>query len=131
MSAIRDIEHLEDIQLMVDTFYGQIREDDLIGPIFNEVIQDRWPEHLGKMYTFWQTVLLDEHTYFGRPFPPHSKLPVEKEHFERWISLFRGTIDRFFKGEKAEKAKSQGEKMAEMFMYKIQFFRENKGTPLL
>lgn len=128
---MKDITDIDDIKVFVDAFYGKIRNDELLGPIFNGVIQDRWSDHLSKMYKFWQTVLLDEHTYFGRPFPPHMHLPVSEEHFHRWVGLFGTTIDEHFVGEKAEKAKSQGMKMAEMFQYKIQFFKEHNGTPLM
>ena len=58
----RDILDLEDVKQLVDTFYAKVREDNMLAPVFNERIQDRWPEHLEKMYRFWQTVLLDEHT---------------------------------------------------------------------
>lgn len=44
----KDIQSLEDITLLVDTFYGRIREDDLLKDIFNNVIEDRWPQHLEK-----------------------------------------------------------------------------------
>ncbi len=129
---MRDIEKLEDIKNLVDTFYGKVREDELIGHIFNDVIQDRWPEHLEKMYRFWQTILLEEHTYTGRPFVPHMKLPVEREHFNRWLELFFETVDELFAGKKADLAKWQGNRMAEMFQLKIAYFRENsQQTPLL
>lgn len=129
---MRDVESIEDIQLFVDTFYSKAREDELIGPIFQNVIQDQWPEHLAKMYRFWQTILLDEHTYNGRPFPPHMNLPVEREHFERWLSLFFETIDSLFQGKKAELAKWQGNRMAEMFQAKIAYFRQhNQEKPIL
>ena len=128
----KDITTLEDVKLLVDTFYGKVREDELIGYIFDEVIQDRWPEHLEKMYRFWQTILLEQHTYSGRPFVPHMKLPVEKEHFDRWLELFFGTVDALFDGQKAELAKWQGNRMAEMFQLKIDYFRKNnQQTPLL
>ena len=76
----KEISHIEDIKVLVDGFYQSIRDNELLGPIFNGIIKDRWPEHLEKMYRFWQTVLLGNHTYFGSPFPPHAKLPVEKVH---------------------------------------------------
>lgn len=126
-----DIRRLEDIKLLVDSFYGKIREDDLLGRIFNEVIQDRWPEHLEKMYRFWQTVLLEEHTYFGSPFVPHAKLSVDKAHFDRWVNIFGQTVDDLFVGEKAEKAKWQGERMAKMFLSKIRYYRDNNLKPLI
>ncbi len=126
-----EIIQLEDIQLLVDAFYAKIRKDDLLGPIFNEVIQDRWPEHLKKMYTFWQTVLLGEHTYYGNPFMPHADLPLEKQHFDRWIELFYQTLAEHFKGEKADEAKWRAAKMAEMFQYKIAQYRNSGSRPLI
>lgn len=125
METKHDITTLEDIQLMVDTFYGTIQQDNLIGPIFNEKIQNSWPEHLERMYRFWQTILLEVHTYSGSPFPPHKQLPVSKDHFNRWITLFNNTIDAHFHGPTAEEAKLRAEKMAEMFLYKIEYFRNN------
>jgi hemoglobin len=123
MSHKKDITGLEDIKLLVDTFYQQVREDALLSPIFNGIIQDRWPEHLEKMYRFWQTVLLQEHTYFGSPFPPHAKLPVEQLHFDTWLQLWYSTVDSLFEGEKAEEAKWRGDKMALMFLSKIEYIR--------
>ncbi|MCB9186465.1 MAG: group III truncated hemoglobin [Flavobacteriales bacterium] len=126
----KDIADIEDIKLLVNRFYDSVREDELLGPIFNDVIKDRWPEHLEKMYRFWQTVLLEEHTYHGSPFPPHAKLPVEKPHFERWINLFFATIDNHFDGELASEAKWRAQKMAEMFNYKIDYYRNSSATPI-
>jgi hemoglobin len=126
-----DILTLEDIKLLVNTFYDKVREDTLIGPIFNERIQNRWPEHLAKMYTFWQTVLLGEHTYYGSPFPPHAQLPVEGQHFQRWLFLFSQTLNELFTGEKAKEAMWRADKMAEMFQYKIEHYRNNVKNSLI
>jgi hemoglobin len=93
MRTITDILTLEDVKILVDAFYGKVRNDSLLAPIFNERIQDRWPQHLEKMYTFWQTLLLEEHTYFGSPFPPHAGLPVEHTQFSQWMQLFKLTVD--------------------------------------
>lgn len=131
MHDIKDITTIEDIQILVNEFYGQVREHALLGPIFNGVIQDRWPAHLDKMYRFWQTVLLQEHTYYGSPFPPHAKLPVSKDHFDAWLGLWHATVDRHFSGEKAEEAKWRGSKMAAMFLHKIEYYRDGPGKPLL
>lgn len=126
-----DIKGLSDIKQMVDTFYGKIRQDDKLADIFNNVIQNRWTQHLEKMYRFWQTVLLEEHTYFGSPFIPHAKLPVDANHFERWLQLFNETVDTLFEGEKANRAKWQGQRMAEMFLSKINYYNNNSAIPLL
>ncbi len=126
-----DILDLTDVKLLVDTFYGKVRNDELIGPIFNERIQDRWPQHLNKMYTFWQTVLLGEHTYFGTPFPPHAQLPVEGEHFERWLSLFAETVSELFQGKIADEALWRANKMAEMFQSKIEYYKNNARNSVI
>ncbi|MBK8582715.1 MAG: group III truncated hemoglobin [Flavobacteriales bacterium] len=125
-----DISTIEDIRLLVDTFYGRARLDDLVGPIFNDTIKDRWPEHLAKLYNFWQTVLLNVQSYSGSPFMAHAKLPVDKPHFERWIQLFHGTIDDLFVGPKADEAKQRAGLMAQMFQYKLASIRNDGTTPI-
>ncbi len=124
-SMKEDIRTLEDIKLLVDSFYQKVQRNPLIGPIFIGVIKDNWPAHLAKMYRFWQTVLLDEHSYSGRPFPPHAQMPLQKEHFESWLSLFTETVDQFFSGDKAEEAKARATNMATMFYYKLEHLRSH------
>jgi hemoglobin len=124
---ILDITTIEDIKLLVNTFYAKVQKDELIGSIFNDKIQGRWPEHLEKMYKFWQTILLEEHTYSGSPFPPHKHLPVDQSHFNRWMEIFTKTVDSLFIGIVAEEAKVRAANMAYMFNYKIEYFR-NAGN---
>ena len=129
--AKADIQQLDDIKLLVNTFYGRVQEDSLIGPIFNEKLEGRWPEHLAKMYTFWQTILLEEYTYQGRPFPPHAQLPVSAEHFQRWLMLFDKTVNDLFEGPVADEAKSRGRNMAALFQIKIEHIQQSPFKPLL
>lgn len=126
-----EIADIEDIKVLVNRFYDRVREDELLGPIFNEVIRDRWPEHLEKMHRFWQTVLLGEHTYHGSPFPPHARLPLEKQHFERWLELFNSTVEEHFEGTIAEEAKWRANKMADMFHHKIEYYKGSSEKPLI
>lgn len=118
-----DIQTLDDIKLLVDQFYGKVRHNELIGPIFNGVIKDQWHEHLDKMYRFWESLLLGNNTYNGRPFPPHAELPVNTEHFEQWKALFFETVDENFQGEVADMAKWRATKIAEVFLAKITYFQ--------
>lgn len=127
----KDITSLQDIKLLVDTFYSKIREDDMLGIIFNQNIQDRWPIHLDKMYRFWQTILLEEYTYDGRPFPPHAHLPIGKVHFDQWLSLFEDTVYSLFSGAKADEAVWRAKKMAAMFESKLDYIRNNPNKPFL
>ena len=131
MKTQHDILSLDDIKILVDTFYDKIRKNELLGLIFNNSIEDRWPQHLEKMYTFWQTVLLKEHTYFGSPFVPHAHLPVDNIHFNTWVGLFNETVDDLFEGRIAEEAKWRGAKMAEMFESKIKHYQGSNFENLL
>lgn len=128
---MKDIATIEDIKLLVDSFYERVRDDDKLKDIFNNKIGDQWSDHLDKMYRFWQTVLLEEHTYVGSPFLPHAKLAVDLSHFEQWLSLFYETVDSLFQGEKATKAKWQAERMAQMFYAKIEYYKNNSARPIL
>jgi hemoglobin len=131
MNETKEIVSIDDIKKLVDIFYDKVRKDELLGPIFEERIQDRWPEHLQKLYAFWQTVLLGEHTYFGSPFPPHANLPVAGKHFQKWMKLFEETVDENFKGENAKEAKFRAAKMAEMFESKISYYQQRGSGGLI
>lgn len=80
------------IAALVHGFYGRVREDTEIGPIFNRVIGGNWDEHLAKMCDFWSGVMLQSGRYKGNPMIAHMRLKmVRPEHFDRWLTLFRQT----------------------------------------
>ena len=121
----QDIQTLDDIKLMVNTFYGRIQKNEVLGPIFEEKLNGRWEQHLEKMYRFWQTILFDEHTYSGAPFPPHARMPIDESHFIIWVQNWTGTVDEFFAGPIADEAKKRGTLMAAIFNSKLEFFKKN------
>lgn len=122
-----DITDLQDIRFFVNSFYDRIRADEILGPIFNDKIGDRWQLHLEKMYTFWQSLLFGERTYHGRPFPPHMDLPIGKDHFTRWVQLFEGVIDEFYEGPVAAEARLRATTIAGIFQSKLE--QMNSGEP--
>jgi len=121
----KDIENLDDIKLMVNTFYGRIQKNHVLGPIFEERVGGRWEQHLEKMYRFWQTILFDEHTYSGAPFPPHARMRIDESQFIIWVQNWTGTVDEFFSGPVAEEAKKRGTLMAAIFNSKLEYFKQN------
>lgn len=78
------------ISACVREFYGKAREDAQLGPIFNEKVED-WDVHLRVVADFWSRALLGTDRYQGKPFVVHAHLPVELEHFDRWLALFEET----------------------------------------
>ncbi|HTO17197.1 MAG TPA: group III truncated hemoglobin [Edaphocola sp.] len=125
----QDIHTIEDIKILVDTFYSKVQIDELIGGIFMGTIRD-WPTHLEKMYRFWSTILLDAQTYRGQPFLPHSSMPVEQKHFDRWLGYWHETVDEFFSGNVAEEAKFRGALMSRIFLSKIKQIQNKEWETL-
>ncbi len=78
------------IDRLVRTFYGKVRRDALLAPVFAERISD-WEPHLKRMGEFWSSVALMSGVYHGRPMEKHLPLPVDARHFDRWLGLFRET----------------------------------------
>jgi hemoglobin len=77
---------------LVDTFYGKVRSDQLLGPIFAGAIGSDWGPHLDKMKAFWSSVLLASGTYKGNPMIAHLQLPrLTEGHFQHWLELWRET----------------------------------------
>ena len=78
------------IRQLVHRFYERARSDPLIGPIFNTRVTD-WERHLARMCDFWSSVTLMSGRYHGTPMPVHAALPIEPQHFDRWLQLFAQT----------------------------------------
>jgi len=125
MNTKPDITKLDDIILFVGAFYEKVGQDELIGPIFNEVISD-WEPHLERMYAFWNAVLFGVAGFRGNPFARHAPLAIEEAHFNRWLELFNQTIDHHFSGEMAALTKVKAKLMADLFLSKL---KSMKGHP--
>jgi hemoglobin len=123
-----DIAGVEDIELLINTFYGKVRADEQIGFIFNELIGDDWSHHLPVMYNFWNMVLFSGLGYAGNPIKTHididKKIPLEQAHFDRWLALWKDTTDELFAGEKAEEAKNRAMLMANLISMKVKMGRD-------
>ena len=114
-----DIQNEDDIKKLVHTFYDKVNRDDLLSPIFNDVAKVNWDEHLPLLCRFWSTLLFRTMTFEGRPFPKHLPLPIQREHFGRWVSLFTATVDELFSGAKAEEAKNFARSIADTFQLRM------------
>ena len=115
----KDIDSLKDIQFLVDKFYETVRADSFIGPIFNTRLDGRWEMHHHKLYRFWHTILLRRPGYFGDPVPIHFNMNIDENHFDHWLKLWVNSVDEYFEGEIAERAKFRGKTIAAAFLSKI------------
>lgn len=123
----KDITNREDIRLLVDAFYQRVKEDDVIGFIFTDVVRMNWEKHLPVMYDFWDNALFYSGTYSGNPMNLHRHLhhirPLDSKHFTRWVDLFVETIDTYFEGEKADLARRRAKSIAAIMEEKIIQYR--------
>jgi hemoglobin len=114
-----DIETRADCELLVRTFYGRALTDPIIGWLFTDVAKLDLEEHVPRITRFWETMLLGAQTYGGGAFRPHlelnAKTPLKAGHFERWLYLWRITVDELFEGERAELAKDHATRVAAAF----------------
>lgn len=104
----RDLDHPDEIAEMVRRFYQDVAQDSLLGPIFNDVAQVDWNEHLPKLTALWNRVLLGIPGFAGNPMrahvETHEQAPFTPSHFDRWLTLFHDTVGGGWKGPYAEQA---------------------------
>ncbi|MDO5510670.1 MAG: group III truncated hemoglobin [Weeksellaceae bacterium] len=114
-----DISSREHIEQLVYAFYGKIREDEMLGPIFNShIAEEEWSAHLEKLSDFWETNLFGIPKFKGSPTQKHIQVDknlnytIEQEHFGRWMQLWFETIDEMYEGTLADRAKNAARKMS-------------------
>src|SRR4051794_6418147 len=98
--------------------------DPIIGFIFTDVAHLDLEAHVPVISNFWETILLGTLAYRGGAFRPHAELhmrvPLRAGHFERWLVLWRATVDELFAGERAELAKAHAVRVARAFHARLQ-----------
>ncbi len=81
------------ISNLVESFYGAIRSDALLGPIFQSHVKD-WTPHLARMKDFWASVTLESGRFRGNPMLKHIAIGgLDSLHFDRWLVLWNRTLD--------------------------------------
>ena len=80
------------IEDLVARFYAKVRDDQVLGPVFAAKIAD-WGPHLKRMCEFWSSVALLTGRYHGQPMQKHLTLPIDEQHFARWLGLFEETVE--------------------------------------
>lgn len=100
-----DISGRNDLIVVVDDFYGRIRADARLGPIFTDVAAVDWTTHIPKIVDFWEKALFRTGNYRGNPLRAHidlnDKVQLGRPLFDRWLELFEATVDDHFAGDRA------------------------------
>lgn len=102
------------IAKLVEVFYQRARAHPQLGILFNSVVAD-WDHHLSMVQDFWSQALLGTQRYKKHPYPAHIDLPIKREHFEQWLSLFRPAANETLPEEAAIRAIAKAEHIAESF----------------
>ena len=127
---VKPLETRADLAFLVKTFYARVRVHDVLGPIFNERIDD-WEPHLQKITDFWETTVFLGKSYQGNPMKIHLDLDhdlkhgLQQAHFGHWLEFWFDTVDTYFEGKHASLAKERARNMAHIIFMRI-FERRNK-----
>jgi hemoglobin len=123
---LRCIDSREEVDFLVRRFYERVRNDVMLGPVFNEIVRD-WETHLVHLADFWEMILLQTGPGGGKfnPTRVHKEVDakmnfsIKQAHFENWLELWFSTIDSFFEGEVALYAKEHARRMAYMLFMRM------------
>lgn len=106
------------IKVMVDSFYAEVRKDEVLGPVFEHALHGQWDAHMPRMYAFWSTVLLGSGSFQGNVYGKHMALSgITKEHFVRWLALFKETVNQLWAPEAAQEAVLVADRIAGSLQY--------------
>ena len=99
---------------LLECFYGRVRADALIGPLFNEVVLD-WSAHMVRLADFWSSVMLTSGRYKGNPMALHLKHAgrLEAPMFDRWLDIWKHTTEELLPPEAASAMQAKAARISE------------------
>jgi hemoglobin len=111
-----DLVDRADLDALLRRFYGRVLVDDVLAEPFVGVRAIGLDAHIPKMCDFWETVLFRAGSYRGSALSAHldvhRRTPLSADHFVRWLSIWRHTVDEMYRGPAAERAKVQAARIA-------------------
>lgn len=118
-----DIETRTDLEWLMVKFYGKVLPDQVIGHFFTEVVKLDMDKHIPVIVDFWESMILEKGSYQGNVLDVHERLhqlsAFRDEHFERWVTVFKETVDELFAGINAEKMKQRATSIATVMKIKL------------
>ncbi len=118
-----DLDTRTKIETLVKEFYNRLFDNEILAPIFEDVIGDHLEEHLPILNNFWESIIIGNPVYKGNPMLKHIQLhqkhPLNDAHFEEWLKIWYHTVEDNYSGPKAELAKTRASDIARLMMFKI------------
>lgn len=112
----RDLVDRADVEALLHSFYGRALVDEVLAGPFAELRATGLGAHIPTMCDFWETVLFRAGRYRGSALAPHLRVhqrtPLSEQHFVRWLTIWRDTVDEMYRGPAAERAKVQAGRIA-------------------
>lgn len=126
----KDIESRADLELMLKAFYEKAFADELIGRFFTEVVPLNLETHIPVITDFWEAIIFNKHSYKKNVMVVHQHIHdlshIKKEHLDRWVEIFTGTVDDMFDGDKATLIKQRATSIATLMDIKLNHNSINK-----
>ena len=119
----KDISNREDLLQLLTIFYSKLLADKSISYLFTDIAKIDISHHLDILVNFWDSVLFQNDVYRKNAMQPHlalhQKSPLEKHHFQTWLTYFNQSVDELFEGEKAMLAKERALSIATVMQIKV------------
>jgi len=111
------------LETLVPRFYERVRDDALIGPVFDTAIAD-WEIHLEKLTAFWSSVMLTSGRYKGNPVAAHMQHlgTITPPMFDRWLDLWAEVTNELLPPASAAALQGKAGRIAESLKLAL-FFR--------
>lgn len=120
----------EALTRLVTLFYERVREDETLGPVFNDGIES-WPDHLNTLVAFWSSVMVATGRYKGNPVAAHLKhgTRISPDLFQRWLALWNSTTLEVMAPGAAAALQAKAARIAESLQLVLFFKLDSKATP--
>ena len=118
----------DDIQALTQHFYANIREDDLLGPVFtSKVPAENWDEHIAHIGSFWASIFIENPAirFNGNPLAKHAAIEgITPAHFTHWLKLFETSARKTLNEDKAHEIIVMAHKIAKSLQMGLAFHAE-------
>lgn len=120
----------EEVAQLVHTFYAKVRQDEVLGPIFNSQVHD-WDHHLVTLVNFWSSILRGTGSYSGTPMQKHAAMAhLDESLFKRWLALFDETTKEQANQAMGQRAITSARRIAQSLWYGYQMARRPNSIPV-